>query len=512
VEPAQRSLWIETTPETDYPALEGDVEVDDVVVGAGITGVTTAWMLKREGRRVALVEMLRLGEGATGFTTAKLTVGHNLIYADLLKRHGEETARAYAASNQWAIERLEDLVSGEGIDCDWERTSNYVYTEDETRLGDLEEELEAARGAGVSAQPTTDTDLPFPVLGAIRVDGQAQFHPRKFLQGLAEKIVGDGSHVFEQSRVEDVESGEACAVVTEQGRVRAERVVLATHMPFLDRGLFFAKAHPQKSYAIAARIEQSRAPRGMYINAESPTRSIRTTPGPNGSRFLIIGGEGHKPGRDEDTRRRYEALEGFLKDRFDVDQVEYRWSTHDYVPIDGLPYVGRLRRSDERLLMATGFAKWGLTKAIVAAAIISDTIIGRDNPWASIFDANRLNLRRSARRFAIENAKVGSWFFGDRISSRAGHDDINALDRGEGTVAWIGGRYLAVHRDDSGQLHALSARCTHLGCLVGWNRADRTWECPCHGSQFAADGTLLQGPATHPLEPLSLRSDAPPER
>jgi glycine/D-amino acid oxidase-like deaminating enzyme/nitrite reductase/ring-hydroxylating ferredoxin subunit len=505
VEPLHRSLWIETTSETDYRAVEGEVEVDVVVVGAGITGVTTAWLLKREGRRVALVEMRRLGEGATGYTTAKLTVGHNLIYAQLAKEHGEETARTYAASNQWAIERLEELVSAEAIECDWERAPNYVYTEDKRCLSHLRKELEAARRAGVSAELTTDTDLPFPVLGAIRVEAQAQFHPRKFLQGLAGQIVGEGSHVFEQTRVEEVRSGDRWEVLTQQGTLRAQHVVLATHLPFLDRGLFFAKAHPQKSYAIAAQIEHSQAPLGMYINAEQPTRSIRSTPGPNGSRFLVIGGEGHRPGRDDDTRRRYEALEGFLRDRFDAREVRHRWSTHDYVPLDRLPYIGRLRRSDERLLIATGFAKWGLTKGVIAAAILTDAIVGRDNPWASAYDANRLSLKRStARKFLIENAKVASWFIGDRIRLRDDEDDIDALQPGEGTVGWIRGGHLAVHRDDEGQLHALSARCTHLGCLVGWNRADRTWECPCHGSQFGADGALLQGPATEPLQPRSL--------
>jgi glycine/D-amino acid oxidase-like deaminating enzyme/nitrite reductase/ring-hydroxylating ferredoxin subunit len=504
VEPANRSLWIETTPATAYPTLEDEVEVDVAVVGAGITGVMTAWLLKREGRRVALVEMLRVGEGATGYTTAKLTVGHNLIYANLAKEHGDEKARIYAASNQWAIERLEELVSGEGIECDWERAPNYVYTEDGTRLSDLREELEGARRAGVSAELTTDTDLPFPVLGTIRVDGQAQFHPRKFLQGLVEKIAGDGSHVFEQTRVEDVRSGDRCDVLTEQGTLRARHVVIATHMPFLDRGLFFARAHPQKSYAIAAQIGQAQAPLGMYISLEQPTRSIRSTPGPSGSRFLVIGGEGHKPGRNGDTRRRYEALEDFLRDRFDSGEVEHRWSTHDYVPLDRLPYIGRLRRTDERLLIATGFAKWGLTKGVIAAAILTDAMLARDNPWAEVYNAQRLSLKNSARKFVIENAKVGSWFLGDRIRRRAGQDDIEALQPGDGMVAWIGGRHLAVHRDDTGELHAVAARCTHLGCLVGWNRADRTWECPCHGSQFGADGSLLQGPATAPLRPLSL--------
>jgi glycine/D-amino acid oxidase-like deaminating enzyme/nitrite reductase/ring-hydroxylating ferredoxin subunit len=504
--PANRSLWIETTPETNYPRLGEKVEVDVVVVGAGMTGVMTAWLLKQEGRRVALVDMHRVGAGTTGYTTAMLTVGHNLIYADLLKKHGQETARAYAASNQWAIERLEELVSSQEIDCDWERASNYVYTENQERLSDLREEVEAARRAGVSAELTTETDLPFPVPGAVRIDAQAQFHPQKFLQGLAAKVVGDGSHVFEQTRVTDVRSGDDCVVSTDQsdGVLHGRHVVLATHLPFLDRGLFFAKAHPQKSYAIAAQIPQSQAPSGMYISSEQPTRSVRSTPGPNGSRFLIIGGEGHKPGRDDDTRRRYKALESFLDDRFDTREVEHRWSTHDYVPLDRLPYIGRLRRSDERLLIATGFAKWGLTKGVVAAAIVTDTILGRANPWAAVYDAKRMSLKNSAAKFVAENAKVGSWFIGDRVRLRDGPDDIDRLAPGDGTVARIGGRHLAVHRDDEGQLHACSARCTHLGCLVGWNRADRTWECPCHGSQFGADGALLHGPATEPLPPVDL--------
>jgi glycine/D-amino acid oxidase-like deaminating enzyme/nitrite reductase/ring-hydroxylating ferredoxin subunit len=505
--PANRSLWVETTPETTYPRLGGKVEVDVVVVGAGITGVMTAWLLKQEGRRVALVDLLRVGEGTTGYTTAKLTVGHNLIYTDLLKKHGQETARAYATSNQWAIDRLEELVSSEEIDCDWERASNYVYTENQDRLSDLRDEVEAARRAGVSAELTTETDLPFPVLGAVRIDAQAQFHPQKFLQGLAARVAGDGSHVFEQTRVTDVHRGDDFVVSTDQskGVLHGRHVVLATHLPFLDRGLFFTKAHPQKSYAIAAQIALSHAPLGMYISAEQPTRSVRSTPGPNESRFLIIGGEGHKPGRDDDTRRRYKTLESFLKDRFEAREIEHRWSTHDYVPLDQLPYIGRLRRSDDRLLIATGFAKWGLTKGVVAAAILTDTILGRANPWAAVYEAKRLSLKNSAAKFIAENAKVGSWFIGDRVRLRDSRDDVDRLEPGDGTVARIGGRHLAVYRDDEGQLRACSARCTHLGCLVGWNRADQTWECPCHGSQFGADGALLQGPATEPLPPVDLR-------
>jgi glycine/D-amino acid oxidase-like deaminating enzyme/nitrite reductase/ring-hydroxylating ferredoxin subunit len=504
VEPANRSLWVETTPETAYPALEGSLEVDVVVIGAGITGLMTAWSLKSEGRRVALVEMGRVANGATGYTTAKLTVSHHLIYDDLAKKHGRATARAYADSNQWAIERLEQLISENRIDCDWERAANFIYTEDQRRLSDLRDEAEAMRRAGISAEVTTETDLPFPVMGAIRVDAQAQFHPRKFLQALAEKIVGDGSHLYEQTLVHNIRSGDQCMVVTNRGTLRASHVVLATQLPFLDRGLFFAKAHPQKSYAIAAPIQEDRAPLAMYISAEQPTRSIRSAPDSDGSRFLVIGGEGHKPGREDNGRQRYEALERFLNDRFDSAQPRYRWSTHDYMPLDRLPYIGRLRRTDDRVLVATGFAKWGLTKGVVAAAILSDRILGRDNRWTAVYDAKRLSLRPSAAKFLTENARVGTRFVGDRLRCLDRREHINALQGGQGIVARIGARCFAIHRDGHGELQAVSARCTHLGCLVGWNEADRTWECPCHGSRFAADGTVLQGPATEPLPRLTL--------
>jgi glycine/D-amino acid oxidase-like deaminating enzyme/nitrite reductase/ring-hydroxylating ferredoxin subunit len=494
VEPANRSLWIATTPETAYPQLDGDVDVDVAIAGGGITGIVTARLLEDAGLRVAVVEMRRIADGATGYTTAKLTVGHHLIYADLVKKHGAETARAYAASNRWAIERLEQLIAKLGVDCDWERASNYVYTESDSRVRELEDEVAAAREAGVTVTLTSETDLPFPVRAAVRVDDQAQFHPRKFIQGVAATIPGGGSHVFEQTRVAEIRDG---ALVTSSGTVRAKHIVVATQMPFLLRGFLFAKAHPEKSYAVAARLAAASSPRGMYISAEEPTRSIRSTPGPDGERVLVVGGEGHKPGRDDDTSRRYEALERFLKERFDAGEVGHRWSTHDYVPVDRLPYIGQIRG----VFVATGFAKWGLTKGALAAGIISDAVLGRSNEWARFYDAGRLS---GAGRLIAENGRVAAWLVGDRVRPRDGRGDLDGLAPGDGTIARIGARHVAVFRDDEGQLHAVSARCTHLGCFVGWNRADRTWECPCHGSRFAADGTLLQGPATKPLEPRDL--------
>ena len=498
-----RSLWLEDAAGA-YPSLAGEVEADVAVVGAGITGATAAYLLAEGGRSVVLLESSRVGYGATGYTTAKLTVGHNLVYRRLVDAYGVETARGYARSNAEALERVAALVAEHGLECDFERAPNYVYTEREESVADLQRELEAARAAGVDAELTTGTDLPYPVAGALRVDGQAQFHPWRYVAGLVRLVAERGGQVFELTRATGVRSGDACVVETARGRVRAGHVVVATQLPFLDRGLFFARAHPAKSYAVAAPVPEEAAPRGMYITSDSPTRSVRSAPAGDGRRVLIVGGEGHKPGAEPDTDERYARLERFLAERFGGARAEYRWSTHDYTPVDDLPYIGRLRRGDERILVATGYAKWGMTKGTLAASILADAILGRENEYAALYDSTRVHLRESAASFVRENAEVGLRFVGERLRPGPGRDAVERLAPGEGTIVRAGAARYAVHRDDAGELHVLSARCTHLGCIVGWNPADRAWECPCHGSRFAADGTLVQGPATADLPRRSL--------
>jgi glycine/D-amino acid oxidase-like deaminating enzyme/nitrite reductase/ring-hydroxylating ferredoxin subunit len=490
-------LWLDGA-ETDYPTASGSVDVDVAVVGAGITGATSAYLLKQAGKSVALLESDRICAGATGYTTAKLTVGHGLVYRELIESFGVETARRYALSNQQAIESVAGIVEKHGIDCDFERASNFVYAETSQFAHEIEREVEAAERAGLQAQLTTETDLPYPVAAAIRIDHQAQFHPWKYVAGLAALVDGDGSHVLEQTRATSVHTGDPCTVETAQGVVRAGHVVVATQLPFTDRGLFFARTHPVKSYAIAAPIGEEHAPRGMYISIDEPTRSVRSTQGDRG-RVLIVGGESHRPGEERNPEARYRKLEAFLYERFGLDAAHWRWSTHDYIPLDGLPYIGRLRLGDDRVLIATGYAKWGMTKGTIAAEILTDAILGRSNESAALYDAQRWRLRQSAPAFAKEGGRVAFTFVRDRARRRDGRETIEALEPGQGAIARIGRKQIAAYRDDTGDLHIRSARCTHLGCIVGWNAADRAWECPCHGSRFAADGTLVQGPATADL-------------
>jgi glycine/D-amino acid oxidase-like deaminating enzyme/nitrite reductase/ring-hydroxylating ferredoxin subunit len=489
------SIWVATTPETDYPALSTDVEVEVAVVGAGIAGVTAAVLLKRAGKRVALLDAKRIVRGATGYTTAKVTAGHGVVYTKLADTFGEDGARIYAESNQAAVERIAEL----GTDCDFERKDNYVVAEKPEEREQVELEADTMRRLGLPASFVTETPLPYEVAGAVKLENQAQFHPRKYLLALAETIPGEGSHVFENTRARFVNASEPCVVETEQGNVRATDVILATQLPFMDRGLFFAKAHPHRSYAVAAPIEPASAPDGMFINAGQPTRSVRTIR--DGDRLLIqTGGQGHKPGLPgEDESERYDVLEAFLREHWpDAGPVEYRWSTQDYMSVDRVPFVGRLNRRSKHVFVATGFSKWGMTAGTVAAEILSDTVLGRENPWASLYDSHRLDLRASAPKLVSENAQAGLMFFRQRLA-RGEKRRPDELAPGEGALLNIGGLKRAVYKDESGEVHVLSPVCRHLWCYVEWNEAERTWDCPCHGSRYTGEGRVIQGPSVQDL-------------
>jgi glycine/D-amino acid oxidase-like deaminating enzyme/nitrite reductase/ring-hydroxylating ferredoxin subunit len=493
------SFWLGTTPETDYPPLTAGLEVDVAVVGAGITGVTAAVLLKRSGKTVALLDAKRIVHGATGYTTAKVTSGHGLGYTKIRKAFGEDGARTYAVANQAGLERIAQFVDEDGIDCDFERKSNYAYAENEEQTAQVKEEVEVERAAGLPASLVRETPLPYPTTAAVRLENQAQFHPRKYLLALAATIPGDGSHVFENTRVQTVKQGEPCEVVAGQGVIRARDVVVATHLPVLDRGLFFAKAYPHRSYAVAASIDPSSAPDGMFINAGTPTRSVRTMP--DGDRlFISVGGNGHKVAEEDDTPARYDQLEEFLREHWPAaGEVEYRWSTQDYMPHDQVPYVGRAWLGAKHVYTATGYNKWGMTNGTAGAMIIADSILGRPNPWADLFDAQRLPPRPALGRFLRENLSTGLRFFGDRLR-RADHGSVDDLGPGEGGIVTARGRKTAVYRDDDGAVHALSPVCQHLYCLVHWNPAERSWDCPCHGSRYAADGRAIEGPTTKDLK------------
>jgi glycine/D-amino acid oxidase-like deaminating enzyme/nitrite reductase/ring-hydroxylating ferredoxin subunit len=498
--PRHESVWIATTERAGFDPLDAPIEVDVAVLGAGIAGLTTALLLKQAGVRVAVLEAGGVCCATTGHTTAKVSAQHGLIYATLSSTVGEDGARAYAEANVAAIDLVDGLVREHGIDCDWERRPAYAYTEQDSQVSQIEREVDAAQAAGLVASYTEQTDLPWPVKAAVCFDNQAQFHPRRYCLALARLVDGDGSRVFEHTRALDVDDGSPCVVKTERHEVRAASVVLATHLPFLDRGAFFAKCHPEREYVLGVALDEP-APRGMYISTEQPTRSVRQHPLGDGE-LLILGGDSHKTGQDENTERHYAAIERFVRERFAVRSVDYRWSTQDHMSVDQVPYIGKLRRGSGRLYVATGFNKWGMTTGTVAGAVIRDQILGRHNEWSKLFDATRLKPLASAKGFVKENANVARRFVQDRVTRRP-PSSAHELGPGEGEVISIGRKQVAVSRDSDGELHAVSARCTHLGCVVSWNTAEASWDCPCHGSRFAQDGSVLEGPAVDALEDRS---------
>jgi glycine/D-amino acid oxidase-like deaminating enzyme/nitrite reductase/ring-hydroxylating ferredoxin subunit len=490
------SFWINTTPQTNYPAMPGNTAVDVAILGGGITGLTAAVLLKRLGKTVAVIEARRIAEGVTGHTTAKVTSQHKLIYDTLVKGHGEQKARLYAEANEAAIDRIEAFINEKNIDCDFRRLPAYVYTEDEDVLSELEAEVAAAQKVGLPASFVREVPLPFPIKGAVRFENQAQFHIRKYLLPLAEEIPGDGSHLFENTRALDIKEGMRCRVETDRGNVFAKDVIVATHIPFTFKGQFWGKTTPQREYGIAARIEPTHALEGIFINAESPTRSVRTASS-DGEIALIVVGEAHKTGEEPDTERRYRNLEAWARKRFGATAFENRWSTQDYYSFDGLPYVGRIGARSEHLYVATAFAAWGLTNGTAAAMLLSDLIAGRENRWAELYDSTRISPLASKSLYK-ESLDQAAHFVKDRFKSVT--EDIDDVAPGEGRIVGRSSEQTAVYRDPQGEMHAVSARCTHLGCIVSWNPAEISWDCPCHGSRFSVDGEVIQGPAVRNLE------------
>ena len=488
------SLWVATAATTDYPVLSGDLEVDVVVVGAGIAGLTAALALKRNGHAVAVIDTGRVGTGVTGHTTGKVTSLHRLAYTELARKHGDGTARTYGQANQSAIEHVAQVVADEAIDCDFRRVANYTYAETDDSLDPVRVEANLAARLGLPAVFTTDVPLPFPVKGAVRFDGQAQIHAVKYLQGLARAVNGEGSFVFEETMALRIHDGAPAVVDTEHGTVRARDIIVATNVPFGGQGLFYLRCHPHRSYLVAGRVDTPPLD-ATFISVDEPMRSILTA-SVNGSSYVLTGGEGHRVSEAGDTAARYRRLATFAHDRLGVDKVAYRWSTQDGIPLDGLPYAGLMSPTAKHVYVITGLRKWGLSNGTAAALILTDTLSGRENPWASVFNSNRITPAASARRFVTENIKTGAAIL---ASKRRGRPSQTELSPGEGKVINVNGESTAVYKDDDGHVHAVSATCTHLGCTVGFNAADATWDCPCHGSRFTTDGTVIHGPAAKNL-------------
>lgn len=496
---ANTSYWIATSEAEDRPPLSGDAQADVVVVGGGITGLTAAVLAARGGARVMVLEARRLAMGTTGNTTAKVTTLHGLVYSELEQRLGLEVARAYADLNRLGLEQVRALASELAIDCDLTEMDAVTYTEQPGRRRDIEREVEIATSLGFPASYTETVSLPYPVAGAIRFTGQALFHPRRYVLGLARAVEAAGGSVHEMTRVLGATiDGDRCRVSTTRGTVTAQRVIVATLLPVVDRMGLFARTEPSRSYALSA-LAPDTGISAMYLAIDQPTRSVRPHPDPSGTR-LIITGEAHKTGQATAPMHHFDALTAYARDRLGA-EPEHRWSAQDYLSSDGLPFIGRLDPRSDRILGATGFRKWGMTNGTAAGVVLAERVLGREHPLAGTFDTTRIRAIAGAPAFMKANVNVAQRFVGDRLRAKPSLDDVRP---GDGAVIRLSGRDVAAYRAEDGSVSAVSARCTHLGCIVGFNAAERTWDCPCHGSRYDTDGGVIEGPATRPLRHVDI--------
>lgn len=473
--------------------LQHDVQADVAIIGGGITGMTTAMLLGQAGKKVVVIEAMKIGHGTTGNSTGNLYATVDEHLSSIRRKWGADVMKSVVRSREAAIDLMEHAVQDLGIDCDFYRTSFNLLLEhpDEKREDFLKEELEAFLEAGLQAAMNDSTGLPFHVSKAVSVQGQAQFHPLKYIRGLAAKILHNCS-VYEHSPVLDFDEDKGI-VKTKYGTVKADHVVMATHTP---KGVYMVQTviAPYREQGVAFELNSGTCPQGIFWSLDEPKHSVRSFR--NGSQdYVMVVGDKYKTGHAENTLDYVHRLEAYLQSRFDLGAEKYVWGGQQYKPADGLPYIGK--RGD-KMYIATGFATDGLVYGTLAAMIISDMILEKENAWAETYRFNRFTPLKSFKEFFKEGVDVTTRYFTDG-RDKGDEETIENLAPGQAAVFKLNGEKLAVYKDSNGTAHIVSAVCPHQKCTVHWNAAELSWDCPCHGSRFSIEGRVLEGPAISDL-------------
>jgi glycine/D-amino acid oxidase-like deaminating enzyme/nitrite reductase/ring-hydroxylating ferredoxin subunit len=497
------SVWMATAEEiSSDSALAADASADVCIVGAGIAGMTTAYLLAREGLSVIVLDDGPIGGGMTGRTTAHLVNALDDRYFDLESYHGEKGARLAAESHTAAIDKVEAIVREEGIECEFERLDGYLFTPPDESKEVLERELKATHRAGITgtelvARAPLDS---YDTGQALRFPDQGQFHPLKYLAGLAHAIRKHGGRIHTNTHASVIEGGESARVETENGAVvTARNIVVATNTPVNDLVAIHTKQAPYITYVIGARVPRGSITRALYWDTPDPYHYLRLESASDGQAhdLLIVGGEDHKTGQADDFEERYRRLEDWTRERFPMaEAIEYRWSGQVLEPVDGMAFIGQNPLDADNVFIATGDSGNGMTHGTIAGILLTDLIQGRENEWATLYDPSRKTLR-AIKEFAKENLNVAVQYTDYVTPGEV--DSADEISNGEGAIIRHGLKKVAAYRDEAGQLHERSAVCTHLGCIVDWNTTEKTWDCPCHGSRFDALGHVVMGPANSDL-------------
>jgi glycine/D-amino acid oxidase-like deaminating enzyme/nitrite reductase/ring-hydroxylating ferredoxin subunit len=501
------SAWMANVEMPWQGPLTESLIADVCIVGAGIAGLTTAYLLARRGKSVVVLDAGQIGAGQTQRTTAHLSNAVDDRYYEIERLHGKEAAHLVAESHTTAIDEIERVVRQEAIDCDFERLDGFLFVPPGEGVEVLEEEMAAARRAGLKDVELVER-VPlksFDTGPGLRFPQQGQFHPLKYLAGLSRSVQEQGSAIFADTQVERIEGGSPARIETKMGPViTADAVVIATNTPINDRVAIHTKQAPYITYAIGGLVPAGVIPKALYWDTGDPYHYIRLAPAGQGTReLLIVGGEDHKTGQADDATQRHARLETWARQRFPMlGEIKYRWSGQVMEPVDGVAFIGRNPMDADNVFIATGDSGMGMTHGTIAGLLLTDLILGRPNPWAMLYDPSRKTVL-AGDEFAKENLNVAkqytSWLTGGDVSG------VEEIEPGTGAVIRHGLSKVAVYRDTRGGLHERSAVCPHLGCIVAWNGAEKSWDCPCHGSRFDPHGRLLNGPANSDLARVESR-------
>lgn len=490
------TVWRAKAPEISYPSLTEDTEVDIAIVGGGITGITTAYLLANSGKKIALLESFEVGCGTTAASTGNLYTMVDARLHHVQSKFNDKTAGVVAESRTAAVNLIENLVEKYNIPCDFQRRPWFLYTETGQKDDTIEKEKKSLEKFGLQVEELTSLPLPFKTDLAIKVENQAQFNPSAFVTGLAQEVGNENCMIYENTPVHHIEKGEPHILHTPKATVKASKVILATHTP---KGVYALQTaiYPYREYALAAKLRSGDYPEGIFWSTDSKThpslRSYETEEG----KFLITVGYHHKVGQEDPEKDYFADLEKNLRRNYDVESVAYKWSAQHYKSSDGLPFIGE--SADDNIFVATGFSTDGLTYGVVSAMIFRDILTGKSNNWAEVYKAKRFTPLKSAKTFIKENVNVMGEYLKD-IPGKEEAEKFSEVKSGEGKIVEVKDEKLAVHRSVEGKLHVCSAVCTHMECIVNWNNNEKTWDCPCHGSRFKPTGEVIEGPAFSPLD------------
>lgn len=499
-----KSYWVASTPKTNYPSISKNIDTDVLIVGGGITGILTAYMLSKSGLNISIVEADKMAMGVTANTTAKITSQHGLLYDYLSNSFGFEIAKGYLASNEEAILIVKAIINKENIDCDFISQDAYVYTCNKLNTQKIVYEVSAVNSLGLNAEYVTECDLPFPIEAGIKFPNQVMFHPRKYLLSLLNILEKRNINLYENSKVIDIKYVKnKYEISVNNCIITAKYLVMASHYPIKNfPGMYFIKMYQDSSYAIGVEVEDNDF-NGMYISCDTPTTSFRNTPLENGKNLLIVGGSGHKTGdTNVNIDDSYINLENYIKSIYPNVKIKYRWMTEDCISLDKIPYIGEFSSFLPNMFVATGYKKWGMTTSHVAAKIISDKILGIENPYEKIYTATRLEPIKNSKEF-LNMLKQSAYSLAiNKMSSPI--ISYTELENDSGGVVNYKGKKIGIYKDKNGKMFGVVPFCKHLGCELSWNNLEKTWDCPCHGSRYDYLGKIITEPTTQNLDLVEL--------